>query len=230
MMKIQMWSDFSCPFCYIGKQHLKRALSACGLTERAEIVFRSFELDPRAVSLQSGDIYRHLSEKYDIGIMEAKEMTEQISRQAVIAGLSIRFDRLIRTNTFDAHRLLHFAAGSGMANSVGEALFYASFTEGRDISDRRVLAELGQKAGLNVDGTREMLVSDRYEEAVRADEELARQLKITSVPFFIFDNKYAVSGAHPVDVFSDVLVKVEQEAQRLNRLNGGSSWLEDALD
>ncbi|GKX60431.1 DsbA family oxidoreductase [Leminorella grimontii] len=228
-MKIQMWSDFSCPFCYIGKQHLKKALSACGLIERAEIVFRSFELDPRAVSLQSGDIYRHLSEKYDMGIMEVKEMTEQIARQGAIAGLSFRFDRLIPTNTFDAHRLLHFAAGSGSADAVGEALFYASFTEGRNLSDRRTLVELGQKAGLNVDVAREMLVSDRYGEAVRADEGLARQLKITSVPFFIFDNKYAVSGAQPVDVFSDVLVTVEQEAQRLGRLNGGSSHQEDAF-
>lgn len=222
-MKIQMWSDFSCPFCYIGKQHLKKALTACDLIGRAEIVFRSFELDPSAVSLQSGDIYRHLSEKYDMGIMEAKEMTEQIARQAAIAGLSFRFDRLIRTNTFDAHRLLHFAAGSGTADSMSEALFYASFTEGRNISDRRVLVDLSQKVGLNVDEAREVLVSDRYGEAVRADEGLARQLKITSVPFFVFDNKYAVSGAQPVDVFSDVLVKVEQEAQRLRRLNDDPS-------
>ncbi|SQI42587.1 DSBA-like thioredoxin domain [Leminorella richardii] len=129
-MKIQMWSDFSCPFCYIGKRHLKTALAACGLTDRAELVFRSFELDPRAVSLRGGDVYRHLAEKYDMSIERAREMTEHTARQAALTGLIFRFDRLIPANTFDAHRLQHFAAERGKADAIGDALMSAFFSEG----------------------------------------------------------------------------------------------------
>ncbi|MBK5143269.1 DsbA family oxidoreductase [Budviciaceae bacterium BWR-B9] len=221
-MKIQIWSDFSCPFCYIGKHHLKQALASFAEKESVEIVLRSFELDPSAPKLKQKDIYTHLSEKYDMSIPEAREMTANIAQQAKQTGLDFHFDKLIPTNTFDAHRLLHYAAEQGVMDVMSEALFEGMFTHGHNLADIDTLINLANEVGLEPSEVKAVLNSERYAESVHADESFARQLKITSVPFFVFDNKYAVSGAQPASVFSEILVKVQEEKARLIQLDNAS--------
>ncbi|AKJ41356.1 DsbA family oxidoreductase [Pragia fontium] len=217
-MKIQIWSDFSCPFCYIGKHHLNKAMASFAGKEGVEVVLRSFELDPDAPKQSQNNIYTNLSEKYDMSVQEAREMTQHISQQGKQAGLDFHFDTLVPTNTFDAHRLLHYAAEQGAMEAIGEMLFKALFTDSANLADRETLVNLAVQAGLDGSEVTNVLNSDRYADKVREDESLARQLKITSVPFFVFDNKYALSGAQPVSAFSEVLVKVQEEAQRLSEV------------
>lgn len=218
-MKIQIWSDFSCPFCYIGKHHLMSALDAFSGRESVEIIFRSFELDPNAPVSGNTNIHSHLSEKYDMSLHDAREMTTRITQQAKLAGLDFNFDYLIPANTFDAHRLLHFACDQGLSEPMAERLFKAYFTDSNNIADKGILIRLATEVGLDPERVNGVLFSDQYADKVRADEAFVRQLKITSVPFFIFDNKYAVSGAQPVSAFSDVLNKVQEEAERLNQID-----------
>lgn len=218
-MKIQMWSDFSCPFCYIGKHHLKKALESFSGKDDVEIILRSFELDPSAPKNSRDNIHTHLSEKYDMSMQEAKEMTAHITQQAEHAGLDFHFDALIPTNTFDAHRLMHYAATQGKMDVMSEILFKALFTDSVNLADKEILLNLAEQAGLDRQEAADVLDSERYADRVREDEILANQLKVTSVPFFVFDNKYAVSGAQPVSVFSDVLAKVKEEAERLEQIS-----------
>lgn len=218
-MKIQIWSDFSCPFCYIGKHHLTTALAAFSGRESVEIIFRSFELDPNAPANGSTNIHTHLSEKYDMSLQDARDMTTRITQQAKQTGLDFNFDYLIPSNTFDAHRLLHFASEQGLSEPMAERLFKAYFTDSNNIADKGVLLRLATEVGLDTEQARGVLFSDQYTDKVRADEVFVRQLKITSVPFFIFDNKYAVSGAQPVSAFSEVLNKVQEEAERLSQID-----------
>ncbi|WP_159565332.1 DsbA family oxidoreductase [Budvicia diplopodorum] len=217
-MKIQIWSDFSCPFCYIGKHHLSAALATFSGRESVETIFRSFELDPNASPQSDTNIYTHLAEKYDMSIYQVEEMTGLIVEQAKQAGLDFNFDSLIPTNTFDAHRLLHFASERGVSEPMSEVLFKAFFTDSANIGDRQTLIKLAADVGLEPQLVRDVLHSDSYADRVRADEYFAKQIKITSVPFFVFDNKYAVSGAQPVSAFTEVLDKVQEEARRLSHL------------
>lgn len=217
-MKIQIWSDFSCPFCYIGKHHLSAALYAFSDRENIDLLFRSFELDPNRPVNRRSNIYTHLSEKYDMSIHQAEEITERITHQAKRIGLNFNFDTLLPANTFDAHRLLHFASEQGVMMQMSEILFKAYFIDSLNIADGATLIGLAGEAKLDQQRVREILQSEKYADRVRADESFAKQLKITSVPFFIFDNKYAVSGAQPTAVFSEVLQKVQEEAQRLSCL------------
>lgn len=208
-MKIEIWSDVVCPWCYIGKRRLERALE--DYAEPVEIVWRSFELDPSAPREPLDKLDEALAEKYGTSIDEARAMMDGMARTAAEEGLELNFDRAKRGNTLDAHRLLHFAASQGLQPEMKERLFRAYMTEGRAISDREELALLAADVGLDADEVRRVLETDRFEQEVRVDQARARQIGVRGVPFFVFDGRLAVSGAQPSDVFRQALRQVEEE-------------------
>lgn len=212
-MKIEVWSDFVCPFCYIGKRRLEQALEPFPHREDVEIVFRSFELDPNAPNETPLTIHEIIANKYGISLEEAKRANADIGRQAEAVGLTFRFDTMKPTNTFDAHRLAQYANEKGKLQDVVERLFYAYFTESKRISDRNVLLAIAEAAGLDRTEAEEVLASGRYTQEVRRDEEEAAALGVRGVPFFVLNRKYAISGAQPVEVFRRALEKVWEEEQ-----------------
>jgi len=210
-MKVEIWSDFACPFCYIGKRRLEAALSQFSHKDKVETVFRSFELDPQAERDTHLSIYEILGAKYGMPVEKAKGMTENVAQQAKEVGLEYHFDTLISTNTFDAHRLAHYANANGKMTEMVERLLKAFFTDSLHVGDHQVLAQLAAEIGLDQEKTLAMLAGDDYADQVQADKQKGAQLGITGVPFFVFNDKYAVSGAQPGEVFVNVLNKVWEE-------------------
>jgi predicted DsbA family dithiol-disulfide isomerase len=209
MMKVEIWSDFACPFCYIGKRRFEQAVEQFGGNVKVE--FRSFELDPNAPKKADQDIHDMLAQKYGMTREKAKAMNDQMTAQAKEAGLDYQMDTIIPSNTHDAHRLSHYAKEQGKMAGFTERVLKAYFTESKHIADFESLASFAEEAGLLKEEAMKVLESDRYSEQVRADQEEAAQVGVQGVPFFVFDEKYAVSGAQPVDSFLQVLQKVEAE-------------------
>lgn len=210
-MRIDIWSDIACPFCYIGKRHLEAALEESGA--EAEVIWHSFELDPtpRAPDAET-DIVAVLMAKYRQSRPQIEAMIERVVAMGAASGLDFQFADSVRVNTLDAHRTLHLAAEHGCQDAAKERLLAAYFTEGADLSRPEVLAGLLAEVGVPAEAVRSMLASDAYTDAVRRDEHLARQIGIQGVPFFVFDQKVALSGAQPVDVFKRVLSERQAEA------------------
>ncbi|KAI7260610.1 hypothetical protein KC345_g10027 [Hortaea werneckii] len=212
-MRIDIWSDYACPFCYIGKRRLEHALSQFQGRDKVEVVFRSFQLDPNARTDETRDIHEILAGKYGMTRDKAKAMNAQLAEQAQGVGLEFNFDTIRSTNTFDAHRLSHYAAAKGKAPQMTERLLRAYFTDSLNLGDRKVLAELAAEVGLDQAEAAAVLDTDAYRDQVNADLEEGQRLNITGVPFFVFNNKYAVSGAQPGPVFTEVLDTVWAEEQ-----------------
>lgn len=210
-MKIEIWSDFVCPFCYIGKRRLEMALKQFPERDQVEIAYRSYELDPNASKNNKLNIHETLAKKYGMSIEQAKEANDNIGKQAAEIGLIYQFDTMIPTNTFDAHRLAKFAEEKSFGAKMTEHLLKAYFTDSKKISDYNTLADLAEDIGLNREETIEMLNSSAYSNAVRADEAEAKQIGISGVPFFVINQKYAVSGAQPVEAFVNALNMVWEE-------------------
>ena len=210
-MKIEMWSDFVCPFCYLGKRRLEIALEKFKQKDEVELVFKSFELDPTSKKKFDGNIHEFIAEKYGIPVEQARASNNQIEVEAKAIGLNYNFDDAIRTNTFDAHRLVHYAKTEGKMNELSERIFRAYFVDSLNISDHKVLASLASEVGLNSNKTLGILESDLYAKDVRKDEETASKLGISGVPYFVINNKYAVSGAQPPELFLEALEKAREE-------------------
>ncbi len=209
MLTIDIWSDVVCPWCYVGKRRLEKALGKLG--QKAEIRWHSFELDPSAPPLRTGDYAGHLAKKYGRSLAQAQQMLQQMTATAAAEGLSFDFGRAKGGNTFDAHRLLHLGAELGKQNELEERLFKATFTDGEPIGDRDALARLAAEVGIDEERARATLLSDEFADAVRADEANASELGITGVPFFVFGQKYAVSGAQPPDVLAQIIERTLAE-------------------
>lgn len=214
-MKIEVWSDFACPFCYIGKKRLETALGRFAHGGEVKVEFKSFELDPRAPREIEHDVHDMLSAKYGMSREQAIAMNRNLSDQAQAAGLLFQFDTLKLTNTFDAHRLAQYAAEQGKGDAVVQALFRAYFSDSRHLGDHAVLADLAQEAGLDRDEAVKLLADNSYSAEVRADEAQARQLGVTGVPFFVIDGKYAVSGAQSEEAWERALQAAWAEASPL---------------
>lgn len=212
-MRIDIWSDIACPFCYIGKRHLEAALAATGL--EAEVVWRSFELDPTPGPRAERDVVAVLMAKYRQSRPQVEAMMERVAAMGALAGLQLRLKDSVRASTFDAHRLLHLAAAEGRQGDAKERLLAAYFTEGADLGDRETLLRLAADLGLSVQAAAAVLDSDAYADAVRADEQMAHQIGVQGVPFFVFDERYAISGAQPVAVFQQALERCRADAATL---------------
>ena len=206
-LKVEIWSDVVCPWCYIGKRRFESALARFEHRDEVELVWRSFELDLSAPpsSAEPGTYAVRLAGKYGCSVAEAQAMTDNMTVTAASEGLDFRFDLARPGNTFDAHRLLHLALEHGRQDQLKERLDTATFTEGSPTSDHSALRALALQIGLpavEVDAT---LTSDRYSDAVRADEAQARAYGISGVPFFVIDGRYGISGAQPADVVLQTL-------------------------
>jgi predicted DsbA family dithiol-disulfide isomerase len=204
-MQIEIWSDVICPWCYIGKRRFEAALAAFPHREKVTVVWRSFELDTQSPSQYSETLIEMLSRKYHVSLQEAENMNTRVSSLAKQVGLEYRLSEARPGNTFDAHRLLHFAASRQLGDIAMERLMHAYFSEALPIGDRAALARLAPEFGISTKDALAILESDAYVEAVRADETRASTLGISGVPFFVIDGKIGISGAQPVDVFADAL-------------------------
>ena len=211
MIRLEIWSDVVCPFCYIGKRHLEAALSQFERRDDVQVVWKSFELDPNAERNPNISVYENLSKKYGQSIGWAKERSDQVARWAASVGLRFDFDRARPANSFDAHRLIHLAAKHGLQDQAEERLFAAYFTEGKQISDSKTLIQLGDEIGLDPGEVKTLLAGDDYRVEVRREEEEAFSLGVTGVPFFLFNRKYALSGAQPIETFLEALTTTREE-------------------
>ena len=209
-MKIEIWSDIACPWCAIDKRRFERALEAFEHRDTVDVTWRSFELDPHAPRRREQSQPAHLAAKYGVPLAQAQAMNARMSGEAAKEGLRFDLDHAQVGNTFDAHRLIHFAADHGRRDEVVDRLFRAYLGEGRAIGEREELVAIATEAGLDAEAAATMLASDDYAVAVRDDEARARMFGISGVPFFAIDERVGVSGAQP----SEVLLEVLREAWR----------------
>ena len=223
-MKVEIWSDIVCPFCYIGKRKFENALNAFGNKEQVEIIWHSFQLDPDMIPVQGQSVDQYLADRKGVSLKEGKEMNEYMSSIAKEVGLEYNFNKAIISNTMNAHRLLHLAKKEGVQNDVKEKLFAAYYTNGKDVGDTETLIQIGESGGLKGDEIRELLQSNEYIKEVRIDQFRGEQLGVQGVPFFVFNNKYAVSGAQTSEVFSNVLEKVWEEENPLMELTAPAGF------
>jgi len=200
-MKVDIWSDVRCPFCYIGKRKFEIALEQFSHKDAVEIEWHSFELDPDAETKPTINSYDYLAEKKGKTREWAVEMHDHITQVAAEVGLGFNFDKAVVANSFNAHRLIQLAKFNGLDNEVEEQLFIAHFINGQNIDDHAVLIQTGMSAGLEKMAIEEMLNSYEFSNEVRADEQIAQQIGITGVPCFVFDQKLAVSGAQAPETF-----------------------------
>ncbi|MFA6120462.1 MAG: DsbA family oxidoreductase [Sideroxydans sp.] len=204
-MQVEIWSDAICPWCYIGKRRFEAALAAFPHKENVNVVWRSFELDPKSPPQYSETLIEMLSRKYHVSLQEAESMNARVSTLAKQVGLEYRLSEARPGNTFDAHRLLHLAAARQVGDQAMERIMHAYFSEALPVGDRAALARLAPEFGISTQETLEMFESDAYVDAVRADEARAATLGISGVPFFVIDGKVGISGAQAVEVFADAL-------------------------
>lgn len=220
-MRVEIWSDIVCPWCYIGKRRFEAALDE--FDENVDIVYRSFELAPNAPKQVSGSLEEVLAAKYGMSSSRARQVVAQINQAAGGEGLDFDLSSAQSGNTFDAHRLLRFARSKGLQGEVKERLMQAYFIEGRSISEHTELAKIAAEAGLDAEQVREMLGGDGFANEVREDETRASQLGVRGVPHFLFDGAVAISGAQPPATFLKALQKVQadQEATRVAACDEG---------
>jgi predicted DsbA family dithiol-disulfide isomerase len=210
-LKIQIWSDVMCPFCYIGKRKLEDALSQFENKDAVAIEWKSFQLDANFVATPGETVVDHLAEKYRKDTDWAETMVENVTQNAKVSGLNFHFEKAILANSFHAHRLLHLAKKHHLSNELEELLFKAYLTDGKDVNNLSTLKELGLEIGLENDAIEQVLHSDAYAEEVKQDQEEAQAIGVTGVPFFVFDNKYAVSGAQQPETFLKTLEKAWED-------------------
>ncbi len=210
-MKIEIWSDYVCPFCYIGKRRLEEALEQTGLGEKAEVVFKAFELDPNSPAVSDTLIKESLAKKYGMSVEEAKKMTDNVVDQAKSVGLNYNFDVMTPANTFNAHRLAKLAEQEGFDKTVSESLLKAYFIDGEKIGTEDVLLRIAEEAGISRDRAKAVLDSDEFADDVRMDIAEAQQIGVKGVPFFVINRKYAISGAQPAEAFANALRQAAEE-------------------
>jgi len=212
-LRIDIWSDIACPWCYVGKRRIEQALAGFPHAGEVAIVWRAFELDPSAprVRDRTESSVERLARKYGTSQHQAQAMIDRMVETAAKDGLAMRFDLIQSGNTFDGHRLLHLAHERGKQDALKERLMRAYFCEGQAVGEPEVLVRLAGEVGLDEAEVRDVLASERYAAEVRTDEALARELGITGVPFFVLASRVGVSGAQPADVLRGALDRAWSE-------------------
>jgi len=217
-MKVEVWSDIMCPFCYIGKRHYEAALKQFADSNRIEIVWKSFQLDPTIPKNpeNKNNVYKYLADRKGMSEAQSRKMHDNVVEMAKQAGLNYNFDHAVVANSFDAHKMIQLAKTKGLGDAAEERLFRAYFIEGMDFGDAATLVKIGQEIGLQAAEIEAALVSEEYAKKVNADVAEAAQLGIQGVPFFVFNRKYAVSGAQPTEAFLQTLQKSFAEWEKAN--------------
>jgi predicted DsbA family dithiol-disulfide isomerase len=225
-MRIEIWSDVVCPWCYIGKRRLEAALARFPHADDVQVVWRSFELDPTAPAVREVSNVERLAHKYGVSVEQAQAMLDRMTSVAEGEDLHFRLDIARSGNTFDAHRLLHLAAERGVQDDLKEALLAAYQTEGEVISNHAVLTKRAVAVGLDETEVRDVLAGDRYGVEVRRDEAEGEALGVSGVPFFVIDRRYAVSGAQDRDVLVKVLERAWSERSPLEVIAGDACGID----
>lgn len=203
-MRVDVWSDVVCPWCYVGKARFEKALHDFGHRDEVEVVFRSFELDPERPTDQRETVLSVLSNKYGMTEEQARAADARVAGLARAEGLGFDSNRPVG-NTFDIHRVIHLGLDKGVQRELVTAVNEAYFARARQVFDRDVLTEVAEGAGVDAAAVTEVLDGDRYAHAVRDDERQARELGISGVPFFVFDKALGVSGAQQAQTFTNAL-------------------------
>ena len=219
-MRIEIWSDVVCPWCYIGKRRLEAALAEFPHADEVEVVWRSFQLDPSAPSTPVETVAEHLGRKYGGGADGGRQMIDRVEAVAAEEGMIWRHHESLRVGTVDAHRLLH-AAGD-LRGDLKEALLRAYFVEAANVADHETLSRIATEVGLDEVAVKDVLTSDRYADEVEDDIRQAVSYGATGVPFFVIDQKYGISGAQPVDTFRQVLDRAWADAHPAIDVVGGA--------
>jgi predicted DsbA family dithiol-disulfide isomerase len=202
---IEVWSDVVCPWCYLGKRRLERALAGFEHAGEVEVVWRSFQLDPSHPKGVRQPVLQMLAAKFGGSTDQVRAMTDRVKGLAAQEGLAYDFDRAVSVNTYDAHRVTHLAKKHGLGGEMHERLLRAHLIEGEPVDDADVLARLAAEVGVPADEARQVLAGDEYTSDVEEDIREARTLGVTGVPFFALDRTYGISGAQPVEAFASAL-------------------------
>jgi predicted DsbA family dithiol-disulfide isomerase len=216
-MRIDIWSDVVCPWCYLGKRRFERALEAFEDRASVEVVHRSFQLDPTRPKGQTQNRREMLMAKYHLTAAQVESMDERMEQTAAADGLEYHLGDGVTGNTFDAHRLLHLAADRGRQDATLERFYRAYFTEGRSVFDDESLTALAVESGLDAAEVAGVLAGDDYAAAVVGDTREAHALGANGVPFFVFDKRFGVSGAQSIEVFAQVLARARESRVLSNR-------------
>lgn len=206
-MKVEIWSDVMCPFCYIGKRKFEAALAQFPRKDEVEIVWHSFQLSPDMIDQPDKSVIEYLAEVKNKSIEWSIEMHNQVTDSAKSVGLEYNFDKAKVANSFDAHRLIQLAKKYNMTDALEERFFKAYFTEGALMSDHATLTRLAVQVGLDEQEVKTVLSTDKYTDDVIRDGQDAANLGVRGVPFFVVDRKYGVSGAQDSEVFLETLTK-----------------------
>ena len=211
-MKIEVWSDYVCPFCYIGKRQLEKAIKDTGYENQIEVEYKSFLLDPTTPVDANDSVYSSLAKKYNISVEQAKNMTKGVAERAKEVGLEYDFDHMKEANTIAAHRLAKWAATKQKGEEFSERVLQAYFLEGKAIGQQDVLLNLVEELGLDKKEAQQILNSNQFKEEMDRDIYEAQQIGVRGVPFFVINNKYGISGAQPQNLFEQTIEKAASEA------------------
>ena len=218
-MKIEIWSDVACPWCYIGKRRFEAALAEFPHRDSVEVHWRSYQLDPSLPEHYDGSELDYLSTRKGMAPQQVSQMSDHVAAQAKGEGLDYHFDKVVVANSFTAHRLIHLAAVHGVQDAAKERLLSDHFEHGEDIGSQEYLTALGGDLGLDAEDVAELFSTDKYANDVRSDFEEARALGISGVPFFVIDRKFGLSGAQPAETFTAALNQAWQETHPLVLVN-----------
>lgn len=233
-MKVEIWSDVMCPFCYIGKRNFETALEQFADKSHIEVLWKSYQLDPSLPDVVNESYEDYLVKVKGMGADQVKGMLDNVTQSAKQVGLEYNFDIALMVNSLSAHKLIQFAKTKDLGDQAEERLFLAFFTEGKNIADLATLTELGKEIGLDEAEVKAAFTDEKYAALVKQDIEEARQIGVQGVPFFVMDRKYAVSGAQPAEAFLENLEKAFAEWRELNpvtklEITKGKSCTPDGL-
>ncbi|KMQ61592.1 DSBA oxidoreductase [Chryseobacterium angstadtii] len=210
-MKIEIWSDIMCPFCYIGKHNFEQALEKLPFKNEVEVEWKSFQLDPSLDAVKTQNTIEYFKEKKGFPADQAAQMIGQVAQMGKGVGIDFNFEKALIINTFTAHKLLHLAKKYSKSSEMEEALFKAHFIDGKNVGDIDELVTLAENSGIDKEEARQVLTSDGLNYEISQDIQEAKNNGISSVPFFVLNGKYAVSGAQPAEVFADALQQTYKE-------------------
>ncbi len=207
-MKIEIWSDFACPFCYIGKSRFERVLSQLPFKNQVTIEYKAYQLNPHAPTQMQGTAYEAFAKGHGTTVEQAKQRFQMFTENAQTEGIVYDYNKIQMTNTFDAHRLAKWANTFGLEGKVTDRLMKAYFTEGYNLADIPTLIQLAEEVGLNRQEAKQVLESDQFEETTRNQMIEAKEIGVKGVPFFVIDRSYGISGAQPADYFKQALEQI----------------------
>lgn len=220
LMKVEIWSDVMCPFCYIGKRKFEAALAKFEHKDQVEVIWKSFQLQPDLKTDPSKNTLEHLAQSKGWTMEYTKQVTANVVAMAKEVGLAYDFDKAVVANSFDAHRLSHYAKSKGKGDAMEEQLFKAYFIDGKNTADHQTLTSLATAIGLDSTEVMNVLTTDAFAKDVRQDIYESQQVGVTGVPFFAVNNKYAISGAQSSETFLGALQKAWSEIPETEKVKG----------